>query len=110
MPRPKGSKNKKNTARAGDFDARIAEIQAALAALEEESSAAAAIIAEQNAKIRANKKSARALNREIASLEAKKAAISEAETAALKKQAVQEKINSLIAEGKSLDDIIDMLK
>ena len=110
MPRPKGSKNKKTLAKNADIDAQISEKNGALAALEEEYTTVSQIIAENSAKLKALKKDMRVLSRQIASLEAKKAESAAAALAAEKKQEVQAKIDALVADGKSLDDILNMLK
>ncbi len=110
MPRPKGSKNKKTIARAKDLDAQIAEKTSALAALEKEYAAVSDIIAENSAKLKSLKKDMRVLTRQRAALETKKAESAAAVLALEKKQEVQAKIDELVAEGRTLDDILSMLK
>lgn len=110
MPRPKGSKNKKTAVDASGIENQIAQKIDAKAALEAEQKSIEAVIAENNAKLKSVKKDIRALDKQLASLQAKKA---EAEAAALvaeKQQDIQAAIQNLVAEGKSLDDILSMLK
>lgn len=110
MPRPKGSKNKKTAAKALDFEAQIAEKSAAKAALEEQQTAILAVIAENNAKLKAVRKDIKALEKQILTIESKKAKADATAAAELMKEAVQKRVVELAAEGKSLEDILEKLK
>lgn len=108
MPRPKGSKNKKKLVPADNLDALIAQKQEEKAALEAQRDEIAAVVAEHTANLKSIKAELKKADKELASLEAQKAA-AEAAAAAAAKEAVQAKIDALMAEGKSLDDIMNML-
>ena len=110
MPRPKGSKNKKTPAKSTDLEKQIAQKAEAKAALEEEQKGLAAVIADSNAKLKAVKKNIKTLDKQILALQTKKAEIEAAAEVAAKQEEIQARITALTAKGKSLDDILDMLK
>ncbi len=110
MPRTKGSKNKKTIAKAVNFEAQIAEKTKAKTALEEQQTAILAIIAENNAKLKAVRKDIKALDKQILSIQAKKAKADAAAAASLMQEEVQKRVAELAAEGKTLEDILEKLK
>ena len=103
MPRPKGSKNKKNTA--------------PLPTLQEQRNALLARKAEIEATIAANKEVLKALNKELKGID-KQIAVAEAEeakkaaeeAAKAAKAAVSARVEELVAAGVSVDDILEKLK
>ena len=110
MPRPKGSKNRKTLVKNGSIEEQIAQKTAERAALEAEQTGVQAILAENTAKLKAVRKSIKALDRQIAALHAKKSEIEAAAAVSARQQEIQDAIQALVAEGKSLDDILDMLR
>lgn len=109
MPRPKGSKNRKKLVPAENLDALIAQKQEENAALEAQRDEVAAVVAEHTANLKAIKAELKKADRELAGLEAQKAAVEAAAAAAAAKEAVQAKIDELMAQGKSLEDIMNLL-
>ena len=111
MPRPKGSKNKKKriAVEGMSVEELIAQRTEAKAALEAERDEVAAVAAEQKARLKALKSDIRKLDKELAQLEAQKAAAEAATAAEAAKAALQVKIDELLAQGKTLDDIMNML-
>ena len=87
----------------------IAQKEAARASLEEEKTKLISMIAENNTKLKAINKEIKVLDRQIASLQAKKADLDAAAVVSEKQQEIQSKIQKLVANGKSLDEILDML-
>ena len=110
MPRPKGSKNKKTLAKNVDLEEQIAEKTAEHAALEAELAGIQSILAENAARQKTVRKSIRALDRQIAALQARKEEIRAAAAVSAKQQEIQDTIRALVEGGKSLDDILDMLR
>lgn len=116
MPRTKGSKNKTKIENV-DYAALIAEKQqekdAALAELAEAETAQEDLQAQLDAlkeTLKAKKAAIKSIDKEISKLTAKKAkadAIAEAEA---KKAEAQEMVNKLLAEGMSVDEILEKLK
>ena len=96
MPRTKGSKNKPKTVTA-DFATQIAEKQSAKEALTAEIASITANIDTLKADLKAKKAALKKAEKEVASLEAKKA---EAESV----------LKKLLAEGVSADEILAKLK
>ena len=111
MPRPKGSKNKKKLLAADgvNIDELITQRNEAKGALEAERDEVAAVVAEQTAKLKALKADIKKLDKELVLLEEQKAAAEAAEAAKAAKEALQGKIDELLAQGKSLEDIMNML-
>ena len=112
MPRPKGRKNKKKriAVEGMSIEELIAQRTEAKAALEAEQDEVAAVVAEQKATLKALKAEIKKLDKELAQLEAQKSAAESAAAAEAAKAALQGKIDDLLAQGKSLDDIMNMLK
>lgn len=110
MPRPKGSKNKKKLLENLSLEELIAKEEENIAALREEKASLEATVAETQTKLKAVKS---ALNKalkkqqdyagEIAAREAAAAAVAA-------KEALQSKIDELLAGGTSLDEILEKLK
>ena len=96
MPRTKGSKNKPKTATA-DFAAQIAEKQSAKEALTAEIASITANIDTLKAALKEKKAALKKAEKEVATMEAKKA---EAESV----------LKKLLAEGMSADEILAKLK
>jgi len=109
MSRPKGSKNKKTIIKNSNLGEQITQKETARASLEEEKARLLSVIAESNAKLKAVNKDIRALDKQITALQAKKAEFDAAAIVSEKQHEIQSKIQKLVAEGKSLDDILDML-
>ena len=109
MPRPKGSKNKKTITAAG-VDEQISELSAKKLDLETAQAAIIALIAESNAQLKANKKEIRSVEKKIVKLEAKKAEADAAAAASLMQEEIQKRVVELVAEGKTLADILEKLK
>ena len=109
MPRPKGSKNKKKLPAGANIEELIAQRSEAKAALEAERDEQAAVVAEETAKLKSIKAEIKKLDKELVVLEEQKAVAEAAAAAEAAKEAVQSKIAELMAEGKSLEDIMNML-
>ena len=110
MPRPKGSKNKKSTKAAIDFTAQIEDRKAARADLENEQATILSVIKSNQERMKDVKRDLRAIDKEIAKLEAKKAEADAAAAAALMQEEVQKRVAALVAEGKTKEEILEMLK
>ena len=113
MPRTKGSKNKSKTV-AADYAAQIAEEQAAKdAAIAELANAETAVddlmaqLADLKEAVKANIK---IIDKAIAKLETKKAKADAAAEAEAKKAEAQEMVGKLLADGMSVDEILEKLK
>jgi ribosomal protein L34E len=109
MPRPKGSKNKKNRTPAENLDALIAQKQEEKAALEAQRDEIAAVVEAQKNELKAVKAELKKVDKALTGLEAEKAANEAAVAAAAAKEAVQSRIDALLSEGKTLDEIMEML-
>lgn len=110
MSRPKGSKNRKTLVKNVNIEEQLSQKTAERSALEAEQAEIQAILAENNVRWKAVRKSIRALDRQIAALQAKQAEIEAAAVVSAKQKEIQETIQALVAEGKSLDDILNMLR
>ena len=109
MPRPKGSKNKKKMLAGANIEELITQRLEAKANLEAERDELAAVVAEHTANLKAIKAELKKIDKDLAALEAQKAAEEAQKAAAAAKEAVQSKIEELMAQGKSLEDIMNML-
>lgn len=98
MPRPKGSKNKKKRETALSVEEVIAQRTEAKAALEAQRDEIIAEIAEKKAELKAVRAEIKKIDTALA-----KAATEAAHVA------VEDKINALLAEGKSMEDILSLL-
>ena len=102
MPRTKGSKNKPKTVTA-DFATQIAEKQSAKEALSAE-------IASITANIDTLKAALRKAEKEVATLEAKKAKADAKAAEEAKKTEAEAVLKKLLASGMSADEILEKLK
>ena len=116
MPRTKGSKNKSKTV-AVDYVAQIAEEQATKdAAIAELANAETAVddlmaqLADLKEVVKAKKANIKIIDKAIAKLEAKKAKADAAAEAEAKKTEAKEIVGKLLAEGMSVDEILEKLK
>ena len=109
MPRPKGSKNKPKAAQNIPLDALIAEESERIAALEEGANAVEAEIAELAAKAKGLKADLKKAEKKRQALEEQQAQEAAKAAAAAAKEALQEKIDQLLANGLSLEDILNKL-
>jgi phage shock protein A len=109
MPRPKGSKNKPKAAQNIPLDALIAEESERIKGLEEEANAVESEIAELSGKLKGLKTDLKKAAKKLQVLEEQKAQEAAKAAAAAAKEALQEKIDQLLASGLSLDDILNKL-
>ena len=110
MPRPKGSRNKTKTPKSTSLDALITEASEAVTSLEKEVNAIEAEIAEQTAKLKALKVDLKKATKKLQGYEEQKALEEAAAAAATAKEALSEKIDELLNDGMSLEDILEKLK
>ena len=110
MSRPKGSPNRKPHGKSISIEEQLAKKAAERSVLEAEQSGIQAILEENTAKWKAVRKSIKALDRQIASLQAKKSEIEAAAVVSAKQKEIQDAIQALVSEGKSLDEILNMLR
>ena len=110
MPRPKGSKNKKSAKAVIDFTAQIEDRKAAKADLENEQATILSVIKSNQERLKDVKRDIRSVEKEIAKLEAKKAEADAAAAAALMQEEVQKRVAALVADGKTREEILEMLK
>ena len=110
MGRPKGSKNKKKCVTGASIDELIAQRLEAKAALEEEFNAIKASMEEQATRARAIKADVKKLVKELEQLYVQKEAEEAAAKEAAAREVVQNKVSQLMAEGKSLEEIMSMLR
>lgn len=110
MARPKGSKNKANTAAVVDYETMIAEKNAAIEATNSEIASITANIDTLKGDLKTRKAELKKLNKDIAKLESKKSAADQkaAETAA-EKEAI-DLVKKALACGTTVDEIIELLK
>ena len=109
MPRTKGSKNKPKTMTA-DFATQIAEKQTAKEALTAEIASITANIDALKADLKAKKAALKKVEKELAKLEDKKAAADQKAAEAAKKTEAEDLVKKLLAEGVSVDEIVEKLK
>ena len=110
MSRPKGSKNKKTLMKESGLGSQISEKKAAAAELEKQQEAILSAIASSQEKLKEVKKNLKSLNRDIAKLEAKQLEAETAASVAAKAKELHATIDKLIAEGGSVDEIMEKLK
>ena len=115
MPRTKGSKNRVTTS--ADFDAQIKKLQKDKAMLEEGLSKTVAQIEGLKTDIKSLRESLqpqraeiKQTEKEIAKLEAKKAAAGEKAAEAAKKAEAEDVLKKLLASGMTADEILEKLK
>ena len=112
MPRPLGSKNKPKT-KANDLDALNAQIVEKLnqkSALEQEEATLTATITESKARLKEVRLSLKKLDKNISALQVMKEEIGKAKQVEKAMGEIQAKVNALIDSGKSIDEIMEMLK
>ena len=112
MPRPLGSKNKPK-AKANDLDALNAQIVEKLnqkSALEQEQEALNATITESKARLKEVRSSLKKLDKNISNLQAMTEEIGKATQVEKAMGEIQAKVNALIDSGKSIYEIMEMLK
>lgn len=103
MPRTKGSKNRPKTNITKDYASQITEKQETIACLNTEIASIQKAIEEQKSALKKAEK-------EVATLEAKKAKADAKAAEEAKKTEVEAVLKKLLAEGVSADDIIEKLK
>ena len=109
MPRTKGSKNKPKTMTA-DFASQIAEKQSARESLLAEITSITANIDTLKADLKEKKTALKVTQKELAKLEAKKAAADQKAAEAAKKSEAEDVLKKLLASGVSADEILEKLK
>ena len=109
MPRTKGSKNKLKTVTA-DFATQIAEKQSAKEALASEIASITANIDTLKADLKEKKTALKKAEKEVASLEVKKAKADEKAAEEAKKTEAEAVLKKLLASGMSADEILEKLK
>ena len=109
MPRTKGSKNKPKTVTA-DFATQIAEKQSAKETLTAEIASITANIDTLKADLKEKKTALKVTQKELAKLEAKKAAADQKAAEAAKKSEAEDVLKKLLASGVSADEILEKLK
>ena len=109
MPRTKGSKNKPKTVTA-DFATQLAEKQSAKEALSTEIASIQKSIGEQKNTLKAKKTALKKAEKEVATLEAKKAKADAKAAEEAKKAEAESVVKKLLASGMSADEILNKLK
>lgn len=111
MPRPKGSKNKKNAAAANvDYAAQIAEKMSARADVDQQMQAKADELTTLKAELKTLKTQVKSLDKEIDKLLAAQAAQEAAEAEAAKRAELEDVVKKLMADGMSAQEILDKLQ
>ncbi len=107
MPRPKGSKNKKNVAASSvDYEAKIAEKMSAKADVEQQIESKTEELTALKAELKALKAQAKSLDKDIDKLQAAKTAQEAAEAEAAQKAELEDVLKKLMADGMSAQEII----
>ena len=109
MPRTKGSKNKPKTV-AADFATQLAEKQSAKEALSAEIASIIANIDTLKADLKEKKSALMKAEKEVASLESKKAKADAKAAEEAKKTEAEAVLKKLLASGMSADEILEKLK
>lgn len=112
MPRPKGSKNKPKT-KANDLDALNAQIVEKLnqkSSLEQEEATLTATITESKARLKEVRSSLKKLDKNISALQVMKEEMGKAKQVEKAMGEIQAKVNAFLDSGKSIDEIMEMLK
>ena len=110
MPRPKGSKNKKNLRPAAQITAQIAAQQEVKNALDAEIAEILAGIEEKKTLLKNKKKALRKAEKALLALEVKKAEAETIEAAAAQENEIKTVVSKLISSGKSAEEILELLK
>lgn len=109
MPRTKGSKNKPKTVTA-DFIMQIAEKQSVNETLSAEIASIIVNIDTLKADLKAKKATLKKAEKEVVTLEAKKARADAKAVEEAKKAETESVLKTLLAEGMSADEILEILK
>lgn len=109
MPRTKGSKNKPKTVTV-DFATQLTEKQSAKEALSAEIASITANIDTLKADLKAKRTALKKAEKEVATLEAKKAKADARAAEEAKKAEAESVLKKLLAEGMSADEILAKLK
>ena len=110
MARKKGSKNRPKLNDLDSINAQIVEKLNQKSALEEETEALTAGVAEARARLREIKRTQKKLEKNIAALESMREELGAAKQMEQALTELQPKINALLASGKSIEEIMDMLE
>ncbi|HJC56357.1 MAG TPA: hypothetical protein H9700_03175 [Candidatus Eisenbergiella intestinipullorum] len=111
MPRPKGSKNKKKVVTANmDYSAQIAEKLSAKADVSKQIESKKEELAALKAELKTLNAHEKSLDKEIARLEAARAAQEAAEAEAAKKAELEDVLKKLMADGMSAQEILQKLQ
>lgn len=111
MPRPKGSKNKKNATIANiDYAAQIAEKMSVKADVDQQIQSKTDELTALKSELKALKVQAKSLDKDIDKLQAAKTAQETAEAEAAQKAELEDVLKKLMADGMSAQEIIDKLK
>jgi septal ring factor EnvC (AmiA/AmiB activator) len=111
MPRPKGSKNKKNIAAANvDYAAQIAEKMSARADVDQQVQSKTDELTALKVELKTLKTQAKSLDKEIDKLLAAQAAQEAAEAEAAKRAELEDVLKKLMADGMSAQEILDKLQ
>ena len=111
MHRPKGSKNKVKTVKpTTDFATQITEKQSEKESLTAEIASITANIDTLKFDLKAKKTALKKVEKEMAKLEDKKAAADQKAVEAAKKTEAENLVKKLLAEGVSVDEIVEKLK
>ena len=112
MLRPQGSKNKPKV-KANDLDALNAQIVEKLnqkSAFEQEEATLTATIAESKARLKEVRSSLKKLDKNISALQVMKEEMGKAKQVEKAMGEIQAKVNALMANGKTLEEIMELLK
>lgn len=110
MSRPKGSKNKKTLLAEAQIDDRIAEQKAAKKKLESEQKRILNQMENLKQALKANKKALRAAERNLTTMQQKKAENEAIAAAAQQKIEIEKVVSTLISSGKPAGEILEMLQ
>ena len=110
MARPKGSKNRATLEKLRAVDEEIADLNAQKKKLEAAQAKLIARQAEISAAIKENRKELTVVNRRLGKLEEKKAEADAVAADVLAREEVQKRITALLADGKTIDEILGMIQ
>ena len=110
MPRTKGSKNRPKINTTNDYVSQIAEKQEIIASLNTEIASIQKAIGEQKNTPKAKKSALKKAEKEVVSLEAKKAKADAKAAEEAKKAEAESVVKRLLASGMSADEILEKLK
>ena len=110
MPRTKGSKNRSKTNTTKDYTTQIAEKQEFITSLNTASASITANIDTLEADLKEKKTALKKAEKEVASLEAKKAKTDAKAVEEAKKAEAESVLKKLLASGMSADEILEKLK